>query len=135
MPVADATVRYFLLARDGTIGSDPSIVPVARYNAGAIAWHRWEQPAVAVCGIVRVAAVVPIFPAGTYRHYVAHTDAIQGPLPRCVPQYVLVCFFVPDENFVSLVAFLSWDLLSVLMRPLLLLFLQRQCCRVYFFFA
>ena len=44
-------------------------MPFARYSACAIAWHRWEQPAVAVCRVVSVGATVPVFPAGTYGHW------------------------------------------------------------------
>ena len=40
-----------------------SIVPVAPYSSGDIAWRSWEQQVVAVCGVVPVAAIVPIFPA------------------------------------------------------------------------
>ena len=43
-------------------------MPVARYRTCKIAWHRWEQPVVAACGVVPVAAIVPVFLAGTYRH-------------------------------------------------------------------
>ena len=46
-----------------------SIVPVARYSACEIGWHRWEQPVVAVCGVVPVAALVWVFPADTHRLY------------------------------------------------------------------
>ena len=48
---------------DCRCGSAPCIVPVARYSACEIAWHIWEQPAVAVCGVVPVYAIVPIFPS------------------------------------------------------------------------
>ena len=44
-------------------------VPVARCNACEMAWHTWEQPVVAVCGVVLVAAIVLLLPAGTYRRY------------------------------------------------------------------
>ena len=40
-----------------------SIVPVARYSACEIGWHIWEQPVVAVCGVVPDAAMVPVFPS------------------------------------------------------------------------
>ena len=39
------------------------VVQVARCSACEIAWHRWEQPAAAVCGVVPVAAIVLVFPA------------------------------------------------------------------------
>ena len=29
----------------------------------------WEQTVVALCGVVPVSTIVPVFPAGTYRHY------------------------------------------------------------------
>ena len=46
-------------------------MPVARYSACEVAWHRWEKPVlvVAVCGVVPVAAILPVFPARTNRHY------------------------------------------------------------------
>lgn len=40
-----------------------SIVPVALYNAGEIACYKWKQPVLAVCGIVPVAAILPLFPS------------------------------------------------------------------------
>ena len=55
--------------------SGPSIVPVAFYSACEIPWHIVEQPVLAVRGVVlaayivpvfSVAAIVPVFPAGTY---------------------------------------------------------------------
>ena len=49
-----------------------SVVPVGRYGACEIAWHRWEPPGLAVCGVVPVAAIVPVFP------YSAHTGTIKG---------------------------------------------------------
>ena len=52
---------------------------VARYSACSIAWHRREQPAVAVCGIVPIAAVVLAFQAGTYRLIL-----VQGQLLRSI---------------------------------------------------
>ena len=30
---------------------DPSIVPVARYSACKIAWHKWGKPAMSVCDV------------------------------------------------------------------------------------
>ena len=45
----------------------PSRVPFARYSACEIVGHIWEQPVVAVCRVVPVAAIVPVIPAGTYR--------------------------------------------------------------------
>ena len=45
-------------------------MPVARHTACEIAWHKREQRVVAVCRVMPVAAaIVPVFPAGTYRHY------------------------------------------------------------------
>ena len=38
-------------------------MPVARYSAFEIASHRWEQPVVAVCGVVPVTAIVPVPPS------------------------------------------------------------------------
>ena len=43
-----------------------SIVPFARYSASDIVWHRWKQPLTAVCGVVPVAAIVPVFPSIVY---------------------------------------------------------------------
>ena len=34
-----------------------------------IGWHRWEQPVLAVCGVVPVATLVPVLTAGIHRHY------------------------------------------------------------------
>ena len=59
----------FAMGKFSICRSDPSIVPVARYRACEIVWHRREQPVVAVCEVVRVVAVVPIFPAGTCGRY------------------------------------------------------------------
>ena len=39
------------------------VVPVARYTACEIVWHGWEQQVTAACGVVPVAAIVPVFPA------------------------------------------------------------------------
>ena len=50
--------------------SGPSIMPVAPYCAREISRHIWEQPVVALCGVVPVTAVVPMFPAGAYRRNV-----------------------------------------------------------------
>ena len=36
-------------------------MPVARYSACEIDWHRWEQPATPVRGVVPVSAIVPVF--------------------------------------------------------------------------
>ena len=36
-------------------------MPVAFYSACEIAWHRWKKLVVAVCGLVPVAAIVPVF--------------------------------------------------------------------------
>ena len=49
------------------------VVPVARYSACETAWRRWEQPVLAACRVVHVAAIVPIFPAGTFRRYAGTT--------------------------------------------------------------
>ena len=38
-------------------------MPIVRYSACELAWHRWEEPAAAACGVVPVAAVVPVFPS------------------------------------------------------------------------
>ena len=46
--------------------SGSSVVPVARDSACEVALLRWENPVVAVCGVVLVAAIVPLFQAGTY---------------------------------------------------------------------
>ena len=61
-------LRKRVSLRASTCGGLP-IVPIARYSARQIVRHRWEQPVVAACGTVPVAATVPIFPAGTYWHY------------------------------------------------------------------
>ena len=49
-------------------------MPVTPYSADELAWHRWEQQVVAVCGLVPVAAI--------YCQYfrLAHTGIIEGPL-------------------------------------------------------
>ena len=39
-------------------------VTVARYNACGSAYRRWEQPVVVVCGVVPIAAIIPVFPVG-----------------------------------------------------------------------
>ena len=55
----------------------PSTVRVARYIACEIVWHRWEQQpvVVAVCGVVPVAAIVPVFPSIVHiRHYRGATN-------------------------------------------------------------
>ena len=44
-------------------------MPVACYSACEIVWHRWEQSVVSVCGVVPIAAIMTVFPAGTYRHH------------------------------------------------------------------
>ena len=42
--------------------STARVVPVARYSACGIAWHRREQPAVGVCGVVcRIPLYCPCF--------------------------------------------------------------------------
>ena len=43
------------------------MVPVARYSACEIAWHRWKQAVVAAYGLAPVAANMVVFPAITYR--------------------------------------------------------------------
>ena len=50
---------------------------VARYSACEVARYRWEPPVAAVCGVVSVAAIMPVFPAinSTYRHYRGTTTA------------------------------------------------------------
>ena len=45
-------------------------MPVTRYIACDIAWHRGEQLLAAVCGVAPVATIVPVFPVGTYWHYI-----------------------------------------------------------------
>ena len=37
-------------------------MPVARYSACEITLNIWEQPVLEECGVVPVAAIVPIFP-------------------------------------------------------------------------
>ena len=38
------------------------VVPVARYTSACkIAWRIWEQRLVAVCGVIPIAAIVPVF--------------------------------------------------------------------------
>ena len=49
------------------------VVPVAPYSTCETARHRWEQPVLAACRVVHVAAIVPIFPAGTFRRYAGTT--------------------------------------------------------------
>ena len=46
----------------------PDIVPVKPLGTAEIVWDRWEQPVVAVGGVVPVAAIMLVFPAGTCRH-------------------------------------------------------------------
>ena len=56
------------MGSDHSIG--PSIVPVeCRLPASAHCLVHMGKPVVAVYGVVPVAAIVSIFPAGTYRHY------------------------------------------------------------------
>ena len=38
-------------------------MPVTSHGAGEIAWHKWEQHVVSVCGVVPVVAIVPVFPS------------------------------------------------------------------------
>ena len=59
-------------------------VPIARYSACLIAWHRWEQQVVSACGVVPVAALVPMFPS-----MIAHTGTIKGPLLSCTASQFL----------------------------------------------
>ena len=56
--------------------SDPSVVPVARYSACEIAWRRLEQPVVAACGVVPVAAIMTVFPSKVH----IYTGAMGEPL-------------------------------------------------------
>ena len=42
------------------------VVPVACYSAREIAWRRWEQSVVVLCGVAPIAAVSPVFQAGIY---------------------------------------------------------------------
>ena len=55
-----------------------------------------EQPVVAVCGVVPVAAIVPALPAGTCRHYRQTTTvrmlakSLQCGLPNLVILFVLL---------------------------------------------
>lgn len=58
--------------------SGPTIVPVARKSVREIAWNMWKLPAVALCGVFPVAAVVLFFLAGTHRHYAGTTAVIPG---------------------------------------------------------
>ena len=46
------------------------VVPFALCSAGEIGWHIWEKRVVAVCGVVPVAAIVPVFP------HIVHTPAL-----------------------------------------------------------
>ena len=66
-------------------------MPVARYSACVIAWHIWEQPVVAVCGVVPVAAIVLVFPAGTDRYYRGTTTVLMAYHGSCE---VVICFLV-----------------------------------------
>ena len=36
-------------------------MPVARYSACETPWHVWEEPVVAVYGVMPVAAILPVF--------------------------------------------------------------------------
>lgn len=42
----------------------------------ASVWHSYEQLVVAVCGVLPVAGIVPVFSAGTYRHYTGATTTV-----------------------------------------------------------
>ena len=59
-------------------------MPVARYSACELEWHRWKL-VVSVCGVVPVFAVVPIVPAGAYRHYRGITTAAATSPKQTVP--------------------------------------------------
>lgn len=54
--------------------SGPFIVPVACDNARGITWYMGKKQqvvaagVVAECGVVQLAAIVAVIPAGTYRH-------------------------------------------------------------------
>ena len=39
---------------------------VAHYSACEIGWHIWEQLVLEASGVVPVAGIVPVFPAGAY---------------------------------------------------------------------
>ena len=39
-------------------------MPVACYSECETAWQTWEQPVVAVCGVVPVAAILPVVGLG-----------------------------------------------------------------------
>ena len=53
-------------------------MPVSRNSACEFDWHRWEQSVVA-CRVVRVAAIVPVYPVADIGpvaaivHYRGHT--------------------------------------------------------------
>lgn len=74
--------------------SDPAIVPVAaivqvaRYSACETAGHKWKRLVVAVCGVARVTAIVPLYPAGTYRRYRRGTTS--NTITLCCIQSVLM---------------------------------------------
>ena len=55
-------------------------MPAVRCSAGEITRHIWEQLEVSVCGVVPVAAVVPVFPYITYWVLIAHTGTSEEPL-------------------------------------------------------
>lgn len=60
-------------------------MPVARYNACEITWHRCEQPVVAVCVVAPDATIVPVL-----------TDGVPstGGLPNIVSLGYLLCVTV-----------------------------------------
>lgn len=53
------------------------VVPIARYSASALAWHRCKLLVLAAC-VVPVSSIVPILPAGTFRHRRGVTTVPQG---------------------------------------------------------
>ena len=84
-------LAFMIPRRNGMVGvittqrSGPSIVPVAHCSAREIAWHRWQQTAVAVCGVVSASAIVPIFHVATYRHYRGTATYTAGCVNPCFP--------------------------------------------------
>ena len=66
------------------------VVLVALESACEIACHRWEQRIVAVCEVAPVAAVVPVFPIGTYRHYTG-TTVVSTMIPTFGPSQYARC--------------------------------------------
>ena len=87
------TAQHYLLAMFISLYCSryPSIVPVARYSACELARHRWEQPVVAVCGVVQAPATVPVFPADTYQRCRGDTCCCAS---RCVLLALAVLAFL-----------------------------------------